>query len=199
MEVRRAAIRQNQEGYQEYSKDRHIHPAVQAPAVWRSRRPDLGFRSLGSFPNRHRQYEPIAPFRHSFDHWRLPIAEHLSQLGDVLSERQVLDKAVGPDTAHELVFCDQTTGILDQHEERIEDFRAEWNGRTVAQQQMLGGIETPIAKLVNLVDRSGHIGTLESSQDFISKISEFCKDVKACCTVSRDCSGSADAVFEIAA
>ena len=56
------------------------------------------------------------------------LAERLPNRKDVIGEVRLLDRRVGPDRLHQLLFREQAPGIRRQHHEQIERLRREGTG-----------------------------------------------------------------------
>src|SRR5437016_11931114 len=88
-------------------------------------------------------HKAIATPRNSLDVLMLarPLAQHVSQRRDVSRNVSFLDRGVGPDEFHHLVFAEDVPAVLHQHEQDVEDPRPQRNNLTIAQQLALARLE----------------------------------------------------------
>jgi len=59
---------------------------------------------------------------------------------NVVSEIAFLDDSVGPQDFHQLVFPDEPSVVLDEHEQRVEELCSEWNWTSFAQEPSFGNL-----------------------------------------------------------
>src|SRR6185369_2358511 len=90
----------------------------------------------------------IATLRHSlnvvFAFMRL--AECFSQYGNVLREVVFLDKTVRPHLLHQILLRHHVTGVFEQHEQRVEDFRRERHLAILFEEEALGYVNSKAVK-----------------------------------------------------
>ena len=67
-------------------------------------------------------------------------AQRFAQQPDILRETRVGDDRVRPDLRHQCFARDDPSSVLDEHEQRLEDFRRQRNDFAVAEKLSLVGI-----------------------------------------------------------
>jgi hypothetical protein len=107
--------------------------------------------------------KPVAAPRHSLNKLNSAgtLAERLSQQRNVLCQISFLDKRVGPDPFHQVVFSDDLPAVLNERHQNVEYFGSEWNRFTFAQQDPFRGFEAETAEFVTVIVLLTHKTGLE--------------------------------------
>jgi hypothetical protein len=111
----------------------------------------------------HWRREPIPDAWHGLDVLLAggALAERLPQHRHVVIEIVFLDGRLGPDRVEQFLLGDQPSGVLHQHEQRVEYLQTERNDLTAARQAALASIEMKRPELVRPMDcAGGHLWSL---------------------------------------
>ena len=69
----------------------------------------------------------------------------------------LFDDGVGPDALHQLIFGEQTPGLLEEHAERVEHLVGQRNGLTLAQEAPFADVEPECAEFVDGTAVTSHL------------------------------------------
>ena len=118
-------------------------------------------------------HEAIPMLRYGFDELLAgrAFAERMSQMRNVVSEIAFLDDGVGPQDFHQLVFPDEPSVVLDEHEQRVEQLRSQGNWTPFEQEPSFGDLDPERTEFVGGSRRCHRQVPKE-----VRRISEFPKD-----------------------
>src|SRR5664280_3167902 len=142
--------------------------------------------SLGVSHLVHRSYEPVAALGYRLDVLppAVPLPQDFPQEENVLVEVSFLDKGIGPDPLHQVVFVHQASGVLDQYKQRFRSLGGQGNRGTVAHQDALLGVQPKWTKGVEVLGLQRHTGCHNFARNLPELWQEFKTAIRLRCGTS---------------